>query len=945
MAPQVAPTVVDATETQAKPAVAATAAIQVKGITPSTPTVPSTATITLNQPQAGDWVGMECSGQVSLFPYGSATATLLDTVSAIGVNVYVFTTRDGLLRELNQELSGINDGGCNFTAQPSGADAVVLTYVNFNAAGSSVAPSVWATDLLTPGGISVTPFGPVQVGHAADSVTVGGVAFTASRNTTCTPTDTTGCTNFSGARTLALAITRDRAQTGAVAALDPNSPDTVDLTATQPGSSGNAIALTANNPADDLVTPFTGGSDGTPATYVLVFNQAIQPSTFPTGTASGVTAVWSGGDTVLTVTASPAVAQILPVPGQTLTLPLTVQGQNGRALVGSSPRVALPVPTDRAVAFAASLGLLSGVDGLAPGAPVTRAQAVDAVAAVLGLTGGDSAGPYTDLADRFDAGLLAAAQADGLMAGWADPASGVTTFAPDAPITRADLAVLATDALGLQAQAADLANGSAIQTAEAKYPDLLAAGPAPVADMVLMMAAPTAVVPPLSPTTDGPTRHVTVQTLALALARLWRLLDVPTAIAPTATLSATSRGPVTVNGQPGTNAMNGPVRDAAWESSTLTLPQADSACTVSGDTVSCPPGVHTVDLTVAVPGSGVPSASGQATFAVPNPAPPTPPIQVTSAVETASTATPATALLDVSGVQAAVAAQPATTATATITLTNPQPGDTLTWTDATDLANPTVILTYGYLSQASSLAAAINAIGDPNVGTATASGDTATIPWASAGSGGDTGPVTISTTDPTGILISPFSGGADATAAIAADTVTVGTKTLTAGVDFSTPQGLATAITQDQAETGAIATYDATSQEISLTATAFGSAGNGQTLSVSSQVQDIALVNGFTGGTTTLPQVSLTFGAPIDQTTLTSANFASVLTPSTGTGFGSGATGAWNTTGTPGTVFTITLGSGTFLPGGTTVAIASSVKGAQGQAVGSPSPTLTVPVP
>ena len=759
-----------------------------------------------------------------------------------------------------------------------------------------------------------------------------------------------GCTTFSNPATLAAAITRAQSRTGAVAAVDPNSPDVVDLTATAPGSAGNSIGLSATNPVDDVVTAFEGGRDGTPATYRLVFNQAMNPSTFGIGAVPRLPAVWNANDTAVTVTASPTVVSMLPAPGQSMFLgATTILGKNGRALASSGLRWSAPVSGDRAVALAASLGLLSGVDGLAPGAPVTRGQAVDAVAALLGLSQ-NSTDPYTDLTGRLDAGLIGAAQAHGLMAEWADPSNGVTTFAPTAPITRADLAVLAANALGVQARAAVLASGSAVQLAEEQYSDLAAAGSVPMLDMVLLMSAPTAVVPPLTATTYGPTRDVTVQTLALALVRLWRLLDVPTAIAPTVTLSTTARGVATVSWQPGTNAMNSAVPDPAWESAIVTLPQADSACTADGDTVTCPPGVYTTDVTVSVPGSGLPAVWGEAAFTMPWPPPPQPPaIQVTSAVEAAGTSTPATVLLDVYGVQPAVAAQPATTATATITLTNPQVGDTITWNDPLLDGGVPVVFTDSAtsgspnFSNASTLAADLQGA-DANLGTIVVTGSQLTIPWGAPGSSGNS-TVTIQSSNSADISVSPFSGGADATAAIAADTVTVGTTTLTAGVDFSTPQGLATAITTDQSQTGAIATYDATTQQINLTSTSYGSAGNGQVLSVSSQVGDIVLMSGFTGGTQTPPKVRLTFGAPIDQTTLTSANFASVLTPSTGTGFGSGATGAWNTTGTPGTVFTIALGTGTFLPDGTTIAIASSVKGAQGQAVGSPSPTLTVPVP
>lgn len=923
---------VDATETQANPASAAMASIEVKNVTLPKPTIQPTATITVNALKLGDFVALNCPG--SDVPY-NLTYEFGFSETAV---VEAFSTISGLIQTLNQ-----NGPNCNFTAQPSGANSIVLTYANLGAGGGPTAANISSGGFA--GDISVTPWTEGQVGHAADAVTVGGVTFTASPDTTCASTDTTGCTDFSSPATLATAITRDQAQTGAVAAVDPNKPDAVDLTATTPGSAGNTIGLAATNPADDVVTPFKGGSDGTPATYVLVFSQAMNPSTFRVGAVPGMTAAWNTNDTAVTVTASPTLASILPAPGQPIFLGAsTIMGENGRALVSAGLRTSAPVSADRAVALASSLGLLSGMKGLSPSESVTRAQAVDAVAAVLGLSE-NSTDPYTDLTGRVDAGLIAAAQADGLMAGWADPSNGVTTFAPDGPITRADLAVLATNALGLGAEAAAMA---VLQTDEEKYTDLRAAGLAALADMVLMMSSPTSVVPPLSATSYGPMKHVTVQTLALALVRLWRLLDVPTAITPTATLSTTTRGEALVSWNPGVNAVHTTVPNPAWETTALTLPYVDSGCTIAANTVTCPPGVHTVDLTVTVPGSEFLAASGQATFTVPKPPPPPPPaIQVTNAVETAGSATPATALLDVYGVQPAVAAQPATTATATITLTNPQPNDTITWTDAQNALSPIVVtLTDGVnFSNASTLATAINGISDPNVGTATATGSTVTIPWATAGSVGNSGPVTITTSDPTGIVISPFSGGADATAAISADTVTVGTKTLTAGVDFSTPLGLATAITTDQSQTGAIATYDATTQQISLTATAYGSAGNGQTLSVSSQVQDIVLVNGFQGGTQTPPKVSLTFGAPIDQTTLTSANFASVLTPSTGNGFGSGATGAWNTTGTPGTVFTVTLGTGTFLPAGTTIAIAASVAGAQGQAVGSPTPTVTVPLP
>lgn len=87
--------------------------------------------------------------------------------------------------------------------------------------------------------------------------------------------------------------------------------------------------------------------------------------------------------------------------------------------------------------------------------PVTPAQAISGVVAVLGLaTTPSSSATYNDVpVTATDFGAIEAAAQAGLMADWA-PTSG--TFNPDAIMTRTELTVLATSAMGLQTKAASL---------------------------------------------------------------------------------------------------------------------------------------------------------------------------------------------------------------------------------------------------------------------------------------------------------------------------------------------------------------------------------------------------------------------------------------------------------------------------------------------------------
>ena len=171
----------------------------------------------------------------------------------------------------------------------------------------------------------------------------------------------------------------------------------------------------------------------------------------------------------------------------------------------------------------AALSAVSGLGLPVPATgPVTRAAAVAAVDAVAGLAPDTTAAAtYQDVASTSSAfGAIEAAVQAGLMAGWA-PTSG--DFQPDAPMSRIDLAVLATNALGLRARAMALAGDTG---AFSGLTDLAFAG-ANRGYAVLMLEM--GIVPPVSATRFMPNAAVTPGELAVSLERLWLDADVPAA--------------------------------------------------------------------------------------------------------------------------------------------------------------------------------------------------------------------------------------------------------------------------------------------------------------------------------------------------------------------------------------------------------------------------------
>lgn len=167
-------------------------------------------------------------------------------------------------------------------------------------------------------------------------------------------------------------------------------------------------------------------------------------------------------------------------------------------------------------------------------ATVTRAEAVQAVVAVAGLAPEPAApATYQDVSPTVTPvsfGAIEAAVTARLMAGWASTSGN---FDPNAPMSRVDLAILATDALGFGAKAATLAGS---QTLYPALTDLAAVG----ADLGFANAMlETGVVPPVSAVRYMPGAPVTPVELAVALDRLWRLVDVPA----TATLTGTVPSP------------------------------------------------------------------------------------------------------------------------------------------------------------------------------------------------------------------------------------------------------------------------------------------------------------------------------------------------------------------------------------------------------------------
>lgn len=188
----------------------------------------------------------------------------------------------------------------------------------------------------------------------------------------------------------------------------------------------------------------------------------------------------------------------------------------GQRALSATATLGLPVPTTVAV---------------------TRAEAVEAVIAVAGLAPEPSASPtYADVsptATPTSFGAIEAAVNAGLMAGWVATSGD---FEPNAAMSRIDLAILATDALDLGSRAQSLAGDHALYPA---LRDLATAGDNLGFANAMLQAG---VVPPVSTVRYMPGAAVTPVELAVALDRMWRLVDLPAAASLTATISSPAVG-------------------------------------------------------------------------------------------------------------------------------------------------------------------------------------------------------------------------------------------------------------------------------------------------------------------------------------------------------------------------------------------------------------------
>ena len=246
--------------------------------------------------------------------------------------------------------------------------------------------------------------------------------------------------------------------------------------------------------------------------------------------------------------------------------------------------------------------------------PVTRADAMEAVDAVVGLSPDTTASPnYADVPAASSAfGAIEAAVQAGLMAGWA-PTSG--DFDPTGTMSRIDLAVLATNALGLEAKAQSL------QGDASTYPslvDLSRAGDS-VGEVVLMLK--DGIVPPEDATRFEPFHAVTVETLDVTLYRMWLAVDVPVGLAVTAETQSPAVNEPDPLGAMVTNRLGGevPLASLARDSIAFSLQGVSgAAAALSGSGAFGPAAFGGVTegttFTAAVAGNFVLSASVTGTF-------------------------------------------------------------------------------------------------------------------------------------------------------------------------------------------------------------------------------------------------------------------------------------------------------------------------------------------
>jgi len=261
---------------------------------------------------------------------------------------------------------------------------------------------------------------------------------------------------------------------------------------------------------------------------------------------------------------------------------------------------------------------------------VTRAQALAAVEAVLGLTASTSAttATYGDVSSSSSAyGAVEAAVAAGLLKGWVGPSGN---FDPNAPMSRIDLAILATNAMAL---------APATANAYSQLKDLTQTGSdLGYADTMMHEG----VVPPLDGSRYDGSGAVTGETLAVALYRMWWYVDVPVTASITPTTLATSTGTKDALTVTATNRLGKPVPAtnlARYLPGYNLVGQGANGGQVTGDVFTAKnAGSYTVSVTLTgplLPKTKAVTASTTVTVGPPPP-PPTAPTAVTGADATGS---------------------------------------------------------------------------------------------------------------------------------------------------------------------------------------------------------------------------------------------------------------------------------------------------------------------
>ncbi len=265
-----------------------------------------------------------------------------------------------------------------------------------------------------------------------------------------------------------------------------------DDSATASGGTGTAaVGSYAGNPEAQATPPFQAGgsffdvslSPGSTFTAVAIqacnvaagqqlywWNGSAWAAVSPQSTVSGCLVAQ------LSATSSPTLAQLAGTPFAAATpAPAATTGSGGSSAPPPSTSATTPAPTQptsgtaptltfsdvpasfwaySAIQALASKGIVTGFpDGtFRPNDPVTRAQFAKMLVLTLGLKPSSAATPFTDVpAAAWYAPYVAAAANAGLVDGLTP-----TTFGPDQPLTREQMAVLLDRALKLPASTAPL---------------------------------------------------------------------------------------------------------------------------------------------------------------------------------------------------------------------------------------------------------------------------------------------------------------------------------------------------------------------------------------------------------------------------------------------------------------------------------------------------------